>query len=98
MGPDTEPTNLEMTGKLLAARQAKLPHQACGRPPRHDRRYSLNCDKLKALGWTASNTFDQALEKTVRWYVENPAWWRKIKSGEFKEYYRQQYAERLARA
>jgi dTDP-glucose 4,6-dehydratase len=99
VGPDTEPTNLEMTGKLLSllGKSTSLIKHVADRPG-HDRRYSLNCDKLKALGWTASHTFDQALEKTVRWYVENPAWWRKIKSGEFKEYYRKQYAERLAGA
>jgi len=34
----------------------------------------------------------------VRWYVENEWWWRKIKSGEYQEYYRRQYAERLARS
>lgn len=59
--------------------------------PGHDRRYSLNCDKLVALGWKSACTFEQALEKTVRWYVENEWWWRKIKSGEYMAYYRQMY-------
>jgi len=36
------------------------------------------------------------MEETVRWYVDNQWWWCKIKSGEFKEYYRQNYGERLA--
>ncbi len=62
--------------------------------PGHDRRYSLNCDKLRALGWQPGHTFAQAIEKTVRWYVENEWWWRKIKSGEYKEYYKKQYAAR----
>ena len=40
-------------------------------------------------------TFAQALEKTVRWYVDNECWWRKIKSGQhYQEYYRQNYGER----
>jgi dTDP-glucose 4,6-dehydratase len=97
VGPDSEPTNLEMTRKLLAllGKPESLIRHVTDRPG-HDRRYSLNCDKLKALGWTPTHTFDQALEKTVRWYVDNEWWWRKIKSGEFKEYYRQQYAHRLA--
>ena len=60
----------------------------------HDRRYSINCDKIKALGWESSHDFERALEKTVKWYVENEAWWRPIKSGEYKEYYRRQYVER----
>jgi len=62
--------------------------------PGHDRRYSLNCDKIKALGWHSRHTFEQALEKTVRWYVDNEWWWRKIKSGEYWEYYRRQYEGR----
>ena len=63
--------------------------------PGHDRRYSLNCAKLKALGWESRHTFDQALEKTVRWYVDNEWWWRPIKSGaHFEEYYTKQYQGR----
>jgi dTDP-glucose 4,6-dehydratase len=62
--------------------------------PGHDRRYSVRTDKIKALGWQSRHTFAQAIEKTVRWYVEHQDWWRPIKSGEFKEYYRRQYLER----
>lgn len=60
----------------------------------HDRRYALDTTKLRALGWTSRHTFDQALEKTVRWYVDNQAWWRPIKTGEYLDYYRRQYVER----
>jgi dTDP-glucose 4,6-dehydratase len=63
--------------------------------PGHDRRYSLNVDKIRALGWESEHSFEQALEATVRWYEENEWWWRKIKSGEYMEYYRQWYGERL---
>jgi dTDP-glucose 4,6-dehydratase len=66
--------------------------------PGHDRRYSLNVDKIRALGWESRHTFEQAMEKTVRWYVENEWWWRKIKSGEYLEYYKKWYGERLAEA
>jgi dTDP-glucose 4,6-dehydratase len=62
--------------------------------PGHDRRYCLNVDKLIGLGWKSRHTHEQAIRKTVRWYVENEWWWRKIKSGEFKEYYRKMYANR----
>lgn len=65
--------------------------------PGHDRRYSLNCDKLKSIGWRSAHTFEQALEKTVRWYVENEWWWRKIKNGEYMAYYRQMYEGREIR-
>ena len=64
----------------------------------HDRRYAMNCDKLRALGWERQYTFDQALEATVRWYQENEWWWRKLKTGEYLEYYRAQYAARLQAA
>lgn len=63
--------------------------------PGHDRRYALNCDKVKALGWQPRHTFGQALAKTVAWYVENEWWWRKIKSGErWNDYYAKNYAGR----
>jgi dTDP-glucose 4,6-dehydratase len=62
--------------------------------PGHDRRYSVNCDKIGALGWEPSHVFQEAIEKTVRWYVENEWWWRKIKSGEYLDYYKSQYAGR----
>lgn len=63
--------------------------------PGHDRRYSLDCSKLRGLGWTPRPDFEEALGKTVRWYVDNEPWWRRIKSGEYLEYYRSQYGQRL---
>ncbi len=44
----------------------------------HDRRYSVSGEKIFALGWRHSNTFDAALKKTVDWYRTNPAWWEKL--------------------
>lgn len=64
----------------------------------HDRRYAMTCEKLRALGWERQFTFDEALEKTVCWYQANEDWWRAIKSGEYLEYYKKQYATRLAAA
>jgi dTDP-glucose 4,6-dehydratase len=66
--------------------------------PGHDRRYSLNVDKIRALGWESSHNFAQAVEKTVRWYADNEWWWRKIKSGEYMDYYKRWYGERLESA
>jgi len=63
--------------------------------PGHDRRYSLNVDKIRALGWESRYNFQTALEHTVRWYQGNEWWWRKIKSGEYMAYYRRWYGERL---
>ncbi|HEU4325005.1 MAG TPA: dTDP-glucose 4,6-dehydratase [Roseiflexaceae bacterium] len=60
----------------------------------HDRRYSVDTAKIRALGWQPRHNFAEAIEATVRWYVENESWWRPIKSGEYLEYYRKQYVER----
>jgi len=62
--------------------------------PGHDRRYALDCSKANALGWTPRVDFAAGLAETVAWYRENEAWWRPIKSGEFRDYYRRQYALR----
>ena len=57
----------------------------------HDRRYSLNSNKLRNLGWEPKFNFEESLKDTIRWYVENKEWWQKIKSNDFKEYYKKQY-------
>jgi dTDP-glucose 4,6-dehydratase len=57
----------------------------------HDRRYSLNSDKLKSLGWSPRFSFKEALHLTIDWYRDHEDWWKKIKSGEFREYYKKQY-------
>jgi dTDP-glucose 4,6-dehydratase len=63
--------------------------------PGHDRRYALDDGKLRALGWSPARTFEEGLAATVDWYRENRAWWEPIKSGEFRDFYERQYAERL---
>jgi dTDP-glucose 4,6-dehydratase len=47
--------------------------------PGHDFRYSLDCSKLKEFGWEPEYSFEEALEKTVKWYIENKRWWEKLK-------------------
>jgi dTDP-glucose 4,6-dehydratase len=64
--------------------------------PGHDRRYSVDCSKLRALGWKPEHTFESALNATVDWYVANEDWWRPLKSGEYLDYYRQNYGDRAA--
>jgi len=64
----------------------------------HDLRYAMKADKLRGLGWQRQHSFDSAIEETVRWYQSNEWWWRKIKTGEYLEYYKRQYAARLAAA
>jgi dTDP-glucose 4,6-dehydratase len=62
--------------------------------PGHDRRYAIDNSKVRALGWVPGHTFAQAIEKTVKWYAANEWWWRKIKTGEYLDYYKKQYAGR----
>lgn len=63
--------------------------------PGHDRRYSIDCRRLRALGWSPQVPFEEGLKQTVDWYRTHESWWRTIKSGEFKAYYQEQYAKRL---
>ena len=62
----------------------------------HDRRYALDCAKIRVLGWKPEAEFEAALAATVRWYRENEGWWRKIKdrSRDFQSFYGIYYKER----
>ncbi len=62
----------------------------------HDRRYALDCNKLMSLGWKAQIKFENGLKDTIEWYKKNEAWWKRIKNGEFMEYYNKQYSHRFA--
>ncbi len=64
--------------------------------PGHDRRYSMTTARIRALGWSPRRRFDEGLAETVRWYRENGDWWRPLRDEGYREYYRKQYAERLA--
>ncbi|MBN2310900.1 MAG: dTDP-glucose 4,6-dehydratase [Candidatus Hydrogenedentes bacterium] len=92
---ENERENIALTHRILelTGRGADLIRPVKDRPG-HDRRYSIDASKLKALGWRPQMDWDEGIAATVRWYQENEWWWRKIKSGEFLEYYRRQYANR----
>jgi len=99
LGTGAETTNLEMAKTIceLLGKPHALIRRVADRPG-HDRRYSLDVSKIGTLGWESRHSFAEALEKTVKWYVENEWWWRKLKSGEYLEYYRKQYGERLEKS
>jgi len=63
--------------------------------PGHDRRYAINTDKLRALGWRPQREFASALAATVDWYREHRDWWQRARSDEFRQYYAAQYGSRL---
>src|SRR5207247_11193342 len=62
--------------------------------PGHDRRYSLDAKKVQQLGGAPRHKFGDALATTVAWYRAREAWWRPLKSGEFRAYYAKQYGAR----
>jgi dTDP-glucose 4,6-dehydratase len=66
--------------------------------PGHDLRYSLDCTKLKKLGWQPEIAFEDGLQETADWYKARRDWWEPIKSGEFREWFEQQYKDRLVEA
>jgi dTDP-glucose 4,6-dehydratase len=61
----------------------------------HDLRYAIDATKLnKELGWEPSLQFEEGLEKTVDWYLENEAWLNNVTSGDYQKYYNEQYQKR----
>jgi dTDP-glucose 4,6-dehydratase len=60
----------------------------------HDLRYAIDSSKLKnELGWEPSLQFEEGIEKTVAWYLENTAWLKQVTSGKYQEYYQKMYTK-----
>lgn len=96
IGTGEEMENLRMVELILKTldRPTSLIRHVADRPG-HDRRYSLDISKIKSLGWEPRHTPEDAVIRTAQWYADNEWWWRKIKSGAFREYYETQYGQRL---
>jgi dTDP-glucose 4,6-dehydratase len=63
--------------------------------PGHDRRYAINCNKLKKeLGWKQSYSFQGGLNQTINWYITNKDWVERVRSGEYKEWIDKNYESR----
>lgn len=58
----------------------------------HDKRYAIDPSKLEKLGWKPEYTFDTGIEQTIKWYLDNKDWWEQILSGEYQNYFKQQYS------
>ncbi|MDQ1255098.1 MAG: dTDP-glucose 4,6-dehydratase [Euryarchaeota archaeon] len=80
VGGGNEKTNIEITSKILEllGKDESMIEYVKDRPG-HDFRYSLDCSKLMALGWRPEYSFEEALELTVKWYMQNKWWWEKLK-------------------
>lgn len=89
IGANNERTNLEVVKAICSTLDRLLPQSSC-RPhasliefvadrPGHDRRYAIDAEKIgRDLGWRPIETFESGLAKTVRWYLDNRAWWQDI--------------------
>jgi dTDP-glucose 4,6-dehydratase len=92
IGGGNERRNIEITETILdrLGKPRTLLRHVQDRPG-HDRRYALDCSRLRALGWAPRVAFQKGLEETIAWYAENRSWWQPIKTGEYLEYYRKHY-------
>jgi dTDP-glucose 4,6-dehydratase len=95
LGADQERNNLELARRILdlAGKGESLIRFVKDRPG-HDRRYALDSSKARALGWAPKVGVEEGLALTLEWYRSNDDWWRKIKDGSYREYYRRTYSDR----
>ena len=97
IGSGDQMTNLDLTRTILdATGQPESLVRLVADRPGHDRRYAVDAGRVRALGWTPRHSFAEGMAETIDWYRANQAWWRPLKSGEYLDYYRRQYADRLA--
>jgi dTDP-glucose 4,6-dehydratase len=92
IGGGNERTNLEITDIILKKLDQPDTLKVFVKDrPGHDLRYAVDCTKLKQMGWQPQYEFEKGMKLTIDWYTSNQDWWKKIKSGEYLNYYRQQY-------
>ncbi|HRY82123.1 MAG TPA: dTDP-glucose 4,6-dehydratase [Candidatus Moranbacteria bacterium] len=96
IGGNSEKTNKEITYKILEimSRGEEMIEFVEDRKG-HDRRYAIDSTKIqRELGWIPKTNFEDGIKKTIEWYKENEDWWKKIKSGEYQNYYKNNYKNR----
>lgn len=99
-GGNFELRNIDLTRKLLAVlgKPESLIRFVEDRPG-HDWRYAIDSSKAeRELGWKPQIPFEEGLRETIRWYREHAEWVRRVRSGEYRRYYEQQYGTRLNRS
>jgi dTDP-glucose 4,6-dehydratase len=97
-GSRSEHSNIEVVRRIVAmlGASADLVRHVTDRPA-HDRRYALDPSKAeRELGWAPRWGFEDGLADTVRWYTTHDAWWRAVKDGSYRQFYRAWYQERTA--
>ena len=105
IGGHNEWTNLDLIKLICAVMDKKLGREKGSSEklicyvkdrPGHDLRYAIDAIKLKnELNWVPSLQFQEGLEKTIDWYLENETWIKNVTSGHYQEYYKKQYVSRL---
>jgi len=94
IGGEGEKTNLEITKTILQVlgKSDSLIQYVTDRPG-HDRRYAIDFSKIeREVGWKPIYSLEEGLKQTVRWYIDHEDWWRRIKSGAYREFYQKHYA------
>ncbi len=97
IGGNNEHTNIEIVKTILKhlGKPESLIKFVKDRPG-HDRRYAIDATKIRTeLGWEPKHTFKTGIKETIDWYLENKDWWENIISGEYQQYFKQQYGDRL---
>jgi dTDP-glucose 4,6-dehydratase len=95
VGAENERTNIEIVKTILdiLGKPHSLIRHITDRPG-HDRRYAIDNSKIKReLDYRVETSFEEGLEETVKWYVENRQWWERIKTGAYLDYYNRLYGK-----
>jgi len=93
IGASTEMPNIEIIKLILMKldKSEEMIEYVKDRPG-HDRRYAIDSSKIKnELGWEPLFSFEEAISKTIEWYIDNKNWWSRIISGDYQDYYETQY-------
>lgn len=93
IGGHNEKTNLEVVQAILKSlnKSEELIEYIEDRPG-HDKRYAIDPTKLVTLGWQPKYNFENGLNQTIQWYLDNKKWLEKIMTGEYQNYFKSQYA------
>ena len=97
IGGEGERTNLQITQAILRilGKSDSMIQYVTDRPG-HDRRYAIDFSKIrKEIGWKPKYSLEEGLNQTVHWYIDHEDWWRRIKSGAYREFYERHYGGRL---
>jgi len=93
IGGHNEMENIAIVRRLLEllGKDESLIRYVTDRPG-HDRRYAIDAGHIeRELGWTPAHVFEDGLEATVKWYLDNREWWEKVRSGAYRDYYETMY-------